>query len=60
MSKNPYACAFCEKSFSSPKALVDHVQIGHAPIEGDHSKIGHSEKRLLLENSHIFFKEHET
>ena len=27
--KNPYACAFCEDSFSQPIYLVNHVQYVH-------------------------------
>ena len=27
--ENPFACAFCEQSFSKASFLVSHVQIGH-------------------------------
>ena len=31
LSPNPYACAFCQESFSAVKALVSHVQKKHEP-----------------------------
>ena len=32
MLKDPYACNFCDQSFSVSKALVAHVKIKHAKI----------------------------
>ena len=32
MLKDPYACNFCDQSFSVSKALVAHVTIKHAKI----------------------------
>ena len=38
MLKNPYACATCEESFSTPSDLVSHVQIRHVLNEDSDTK----------------------
>ena len=55
-AKFPYACAFCEESFDTARALVSHVKTKHESVEPSNDKIEHEteEIRNEVENSLMY------
>ena len=64
MFKNPYACAFCQDSFSTATCLVNHVESKHVPDKPSNAKnknvkgtIDEEVKKRLCEKYKIYGKD---
>ena len=57
LSNNPYACAFCQDSFSTASDLVKHVQNSHNSVQNsviqseNDIKEDHIEKSSMIDSS---------